>query len=106
MAFRNTEYYIGEIVQFFQFSAKKQHLLDKAIDAVSPTVDAKKLKDTCKIRWIQHIDSYAVFLELLPATYTTLLAMVSPADFEQLGTDWNWDREAVMDSSINRHGVI
>ena len=42
------------------------------------------------------MDSYTVFLELLPAIHTTLLGMVSSADIEQLGTDWNWDGETVM----------
>ena len=32
-----------------------------------------------------------MFEELLPAVYTTLQAMVYPRQFEELGTDWNWD---------------
>lgn len=71
-AFRNTESYIGEMARFFHYSAKRQRLLDKAIDVACPSAHAKKLKDTCKTRWIQHIDSYTVFLELLPALHMTL----------------------------------
>ncbi len=96
LAFRNTESYIGEMARFFRFSGKRQRLLDKAIDSVCPKAHAKKLKDNCKTRWIEHIDSYTIFLELLPAVHTTLQAMVSPANFEELGTDWNWDRETLM----------
>ena len=59
-------------------------------------VHAKKLKDTCKTRWIQHIDYYAIFPELLPAMHVTLQAMVSPAKFDELGTDWNWDGETMI----------
>lgn len=95
-AFRNTESYIGEIARFFQFSAKRQRLLDKAIDSECPATHSKKLKDTCKTRWIQHIDSYVVFLELLPAVHITLQAMIAPANFQNLGTEWNWDAETVM----------
>lgn len=32
-AFKNTESYLGEIAKFFSFSAKRQRLLDKAIDS-------------------------------------------------------------------------
>ena len=84
------------MARFFQYSAKGQCLLDKAIDVACPTAHAKKLKDACKTRWIQLIDSYTVFLELLPAVLMTLQAMASPATFEDLGTDWNWDSETVM----------
>ena len=84
------------MARFFQFSAKRQRLLDKVIDSVCPTACSKKLKDTCKTRWIQHIDSYTVFMELLPAIHTTLQAMVSPANFPEFGNDWNWDGETVM----------
>ena len=79
-AFKNTESYIGEIARFFKFSAKRQRLLDQVIESVCLSAHAKKLKDTCKTRWIQHIDSYTIFLELLPAVHTTLQAMVSPAN--------------------------
>ena len=61
-----------------------------------PAVHARKLKDTCKTRWIQHIDSYTIFLDLLPAPHMTLQVMVSPANFDELGTDWNWDGETLI----------
>ena len=96
MPFRNTESYIGEMARFFQFSAKRQRLLDQVIDSVCPSAHAKKLKDTCKTRWIQHIDSYTVFMELFPAIHTTLQAMVCPASFENFGTQWNWNGDTVM----------
>ena len=35
----------------------------------------KKLKGTCRTHWIQCIDSYTVFLELLPAVHTALQAI-------------------------------
>ena len=95
-AFRNTESYIGEMARFFKFSAKRQRLLDAAIQRECPGAHAKKLKDSCRTRWIEHIDSYAVFLELLPAVLITLQAMVCPVYFEDLGTDWNWDGETVV----------
>ena len=84
------------MASFFQFSAKRQCLLDQIIDSVCPSAIAKKLKDTCKTRWIQHIDAYTVFLELLPAIHSTLQAMISPSNFPEFGTEWGWDGETVM----------
>ena len=52
-AFKNTESYIGEISRFFAYSAKKQRLLDKAIECTEPSTRVKKLKDVCRTHWIQ-----------------------------------------------------
>ena len=68
---------------FFKFSAKRQQLLDKTIDLVCPLEKKRKLKDACRTRWIQHIDSYAVFMELLPAVNRTLQEMVSPGQVDE-----------------------
>ena len=66
-AFKNAEAYVGEIARFFNYSAKRQRLLDRAMDQSNPVAKARKLKDACRTRWIQLIDSYVVFFELLPA---------------------------------------
>ena len=92
---KNVEAYIGEIARFFAFSAKRQRLFDKAIDVILPSAKAQKLKDACRTRWIQRIDSYIVFLELLPALHTTLQAMVFPRQYEDLGTHWSWDSDTI-----------
>ena len=86
------------MARFFKFSAKRQALLDKAMDTAIPAPKAKKLKDACRTRWIQRIDSYIVFLELIPAVHKTLQAMTSPTNFTDLG-DWNWDGETVTKAS-------
>lgn len=83
----------GKSWDFFSSSAKRQRLLDAALDKVTIPTKAKKLKDACRTRWVQRVDSYAVFEELLPAVHTTLQAMVYPRQFEELGIDWNWDSE-------------
>lgn len=54
----------------------------------------KKLKDACCTHWIECIDAYIMFLELIPAVHMTLQAMTSPGEFSNLG-DWNWDEETV-----------
>ena len=58
------------------------------MEQVVPEAKVKKLKDACRTRWVECIDSYAVFLELLPAVNNTLLAIISPNEFQELGTDW------------------
>ena len=80
---------------FFKFSAKRQQFLDKTIDLVCPLERKRKLKDACRTRWIQRIDSYAVFMELLPAVNRTLQEMVSPGQVDKDQTEWNWNRETV-----------
>ena len=86
-AFQNTESCIGEIARFFHFSAKRQRLLDKVVDQLTPAATSKKLKDACRTRWVQRIDSYIVFLELLPAVHKAFQAIVCPSSFEDLSTD-------------------
>ena len=92
-AFKNTESYIGEISRFFAYSAKKQRLLDKVIESTEPSTRVKKLKDLCRTHWIQRIDSYIVFEELLPAVHTALKAMVNSSAYPEFGTNWAWDRD-------------
>ena len=94
-AFKNVEAYLGEITRFFGSSAKRQRLLDTAALKMTTPTKAKKLKDACRTRWLQLIDSYAVFEELLPAVHTTLQAMVYPTNFEELRNDWKWDGETI-----------
>ena len=94
-AIKNVESYIGEIARFFSYSAKRQRLLDSCMVKVFPETKAKKLKDACRTRWVERIDSYAVFLDLLPAVHHTLSAMVNPSEFPELGTNWTWDGETI-----------
>ena len=95
-SFKNAESYVGEIARFFNFSAKRQRALDRAIEICTTGVKAKKLKDACRTRWVYRIDAYVVFLELLPAVHTVLDAIVHPTMHEDLGTDWKWDGESIM----------
>ena len=95
-ALKNAKSYLGEMARFFHYSAKRQHLLDKAIETcITSTASATELKDACKTRWVERIDSYAVLVELLPATHACLQAMVHPHLHSELGTDWSWDGEII-----------
>ena len=87
-AFKIAESYVGEIARFFSYSPKRQRLLDISIEDCDSTPKAKKLKDACRTRWVERIDSYAVFLELLPAIHLCLEAMVHPRLHQQLCLSW------------------
>ena len=94
-ALRNAESYIGEIARFFSFSPKRQRLLEKAVDELESTSRATKLKDVCRTRWVERIDAYATYLDLLTPLHTTLQAMVHPTSHSNLGVDWSWDGETI-----------
>lgn len=93
--FRSTESTIGEVARFFAFSAKRQRLLDKALEVLTTEAHAKKLKDACRTRWVQRIDAYTIFTELLPVVHIVLQAMTCPTRFPELGLSWNWDSDTV-----------
>jgi hypothetical protein len=49
---RNAESFIGEVAQFFKYSAKRQRILDQTAELLCTADKAKKLKDACRTRWI------------------------------------------------------
>ena len=102
---RNAESFIGEAVRFFNYSAKRQRVLDQTVDLLCLAQKSKKLKDACRTRWIDRIDSYVVFLEILPAVVMALHAMVSPNQFDNIRCDWNWDGETIAKASGFLHHI-
>ncbi len=57
---RNASGVISEIAKFFNYSPKRQHFFEHIIDAQSPNETKNKLKDLCKTRWVQRINSYSL----------------------------------------------
>ena len=96
---RNVELYMGEIATFFTSQLRDSVFLT-VLDIQLPRAKAQKLKNAFRIRWIQQIDSFIVFLELLPALQTTVQAMVVPGQDEDLGDNWSWDGDMV--TKVNR----
>lgn len=105
-ALKNAESYVGEIARFFKFSPKRQRLLDKAIDSFDSTLKANKLKDACRTRWVERIDSYVVFLELLPAVHTCLKAMVHPHMHNEQDSTIEFKKQFIQASKLGKqlHG--
>ena len=44
----DAESFIGKVAQFFKFSAKRQQMLDQAVELLCPADKAKKLKDAAE----------------------------------------------------------
>ena len=61
---KNASGVISEIAKFFNYSPKRQHFLELVIESNTPTEKKTKLKDLCRTRWVQRIDSYTVFYDL------------------------------------------
>ena len=80
-AFKSTEACIEEISRFFKYSAKQQRLLEKCIDCLGTTPKVQKLKDSCRTQWVERIDSYTIFLELLPAVQRQCKQFLLQASF-------------------------
>ena len=61
---RNMMGVVGRVYVFFAAHPKCQRALDKVISETQPESSITKLKDLCRTRWIQRIDSLQVFQSL------------------------------------------
>ena len=95
---RNMMGTMGEICRYFGFSPKRQGVLETKIDELCPNSKHKKLKDVCKTRWVQRLDSLEVFIELLPAITETL-------DEIRLNTDKHWNNESTTKANAFYHAI-
>ena len=85
---------ISEISKFFNNSPKRQHFVEMIIDSKSNSSDKAKLKDTCRTRWIEQIDTIATFFELYPFVVQTMQAMSTRSSPE-----WGWNGETATKAS-------
>ena len=100
---RNANGVISEIAKFFNYSPKRQHFFERIIDAESPNETKKKLKDLCKTRWVQRIDSYAVFYDLYVSIIKTMEA-ISTCSSEY--GEWSWDTETLTKARGFLHQLV
>jgi hypothetical protein len=57
-----------QVVKFFEYSPKKQTVLEKLIDeTVNDETSRTKLKQLCKTRRVERHDAFSVFLDFFPA---------------------------------------
>jgi hypothetical protein len=71
---RNTGDLVSEIAKL-NYSPKRQHFLERVIEAEAPNENKKKLKDLCKTRWVQRRDSYTLFYDLYSSLIKTMKAI-------------------------------
>ena len=100
---RNASGVISEIAKFFNYSPKHQHFFEHVIDVESPTETKKKLKDLCKTRWVQRIDSYTVFFNLYTSIIKTMEA-ISTCSSEY--GEWSWDNETLTKARGFLHQLV
>ena len=89
---RNASGVISEIAKFFNYSPKRQHFFEHVIESETPTANKKKLKDLCRTRWVQRIDSYTVFYDLYAPIVKTM-EHISTCNSEH--GNWSWDTESL-----------
>ena len=100
---RNASGAISEIAKFFNYSPKRQHFFEHVIDAESPKETKSKLKDLCKTRWVQRIDSYTVFYDLYSCIIKTMEA-ISTCSAEY--GEWSWDTETLTKARGFLHQLV
>lgn len=99
---RNANGVISEIAKFFNYSPKRQRFFEHVIDTVLPQEKRVKLKDLCRTRWVQRIDSYLIFYDLYLAVIKTMESISSCSS--EYG-DWCWDSETLTKADGFLHQV-
>ena len=100
---RNASGIISEIAKFCNYSPKCQHFFEHIIDAESPNETKKKVKDLCRTRWVQWIDSYAVFYYLYASIIKTMEAISTCSS--EYGA-WSWDTETLTKARGFLHQLV
>lgn len=100
---RNASSVISEVSKFFNYSPKRQHFFENVLDEVSPNEQKKKLKDVCRTRWVQRIDSYTVFFDLYSPMMKTMEAISTGCT--EFG-EWSWDSETLTKARGFLHQMV
>lgn len=99
---RNASGAISEIATFFNYSPKRQHFFKKVIESSADGVKTSKLKDLCKTRWIEPVDSFLAFYDLYPFIIHTMQA-ISTGSLEH--GDWSWDPDTMTKANGFLHHI-
>ena len=60
---------MGRVYRFFEAHPKRQRALETAIATTQPESSVHKLKDLCRTRWVQRIDSLNIFCSLFESVH-------------------------------------
>ena len=56
-----------QVVQFFNWSPKRQTILEEKLEGYKNDSKRMKLKELCRTRWVERHDAFEVFWDFLPA---------------------------------------
>ena len=79
------------VARFFNYSPKRQVLLETWIDNIFQEERRKKLKEMCKTRWVERHEAFTVFSDLF-------LPIVSCLEEMSLSSSSEWNRETRSDA--------
>ena len=100
---RNTGGLISEIAKCFNSSPKRQKFFERVIEVEAPNGSKNKLKNLCRTRWVQRIDSYTAFYDLYPSVIKTMEAIdTHSSDFG----DWSWDTDTLVKARGFLHQLL
>ena len=58
--------------RFFNNSTKRQTFLSHELEQLENPIKRQKLKELCRIRWVQRHDAFEVFMDFFPAVVDAL----------------------------------
>ena len=80
------------IARFFKYSPKRQLALEKWIDSIPVDHEKqKKLKEMCRTRWVEHHESFQIFIELFVPIISCLEDIAQDSNHE-------WNRDSCSDA--------
>ena len=97
VVFPKFEMPVEQYLKFLSFSTTHRNVsafFEMILNSKSDSSDKAKLKDMCRMRWIQRMDAIATFFELYPFVVQTMQAMSTRSDPE-----WGRDGETVIKAS-------
>ena len=97
---RNSTSTVSEIAKLFSFSPKRQRFLESKILSTVGSINKCKLKDVCKTRWIEHVDSYSIFFEMYP-----FVIQVMEEISHNTSSEWSWDSESITKANGFLHNI-
>ena len=89
---RNMIGIITRVSLFFHNHPKRQCKLEEAVDSIAPTSSVHKLKDLCRTRWVERIDTLQRFKDL----FSSVVSCFESISVEGSGS---WSSDSLTDAS-------
>lgn len=79
---RNCLATINDIINFFRGSAKRQAVLNNAVEELKCDIKKKRLKKYCETRWIERLDAIITFKEFFTPIFKALVDITEYGNLE------------------------